>query len=211
MVQFAVSRKGRSGPGHMALAGGLAGSIGMILMPSNAAAQPGEQAPPASSAPAANPALARLANAQRSQHRVGHGTTRAGGIRTALRRVPGASKLWRLVSRTSRTVNPAVPDTSGLQCGGNVCMSVVGSGTYVSNWYTSAHGSPCSTYPVFSDVQPNGNVRRGYGVFFSGCNAADYSSFYLTHPTSTHIASNNTHLCDTWPGVAGRPCVSVHY
>ncbi len=86
-------------------------------------------------------------------------------------------------------------------CNGNVCINLQGSGSTVNDWETTAQAT---TYI---------------------CTQADYwADDVLEHqgsrqcvPSGTQLVSdwqstwwpNGTVLCNTWPGIPGRPCETI--
>ena len=95
-----------------------------------------------------------------------------------------------------------VPDSANT-CNGSVCIFVTGSGLNVSDWTTtvSLSRSQCST----ASFLVNGVV------WASGINTCGSAGDELVSDwSSPGNFANGTVLCNTWSGIAGRPCATVH-
>jgi hypothetical protein len=106
------------------------------------------------------------------------------------------------------TLNSAVPGIrimpdSANGCSSAVCIYVTGTGLHVSDWTTSValSRSMCST----ASFLVNG-VLRASGV--SQCGGA--GDELVSDWSSPGNFPNGTVLCNTWSGVAGKPCETVH-
>jgi hypothetical protein len=87
-------------------------------------------------------------------------------------------------------------------CNQNVCIHIVGSGTTVSRWSTTAvlPSKMCSTAEYWDD---------GYLIYegTSKCGSAGAKvSSYWSDPGAFPVG---TQLCSTWTGVAGKPCETI--
>jgi hypothetical protein len=92
---------------------------------------------------------------------------------------------------------------SASTCSDSVCIYVTGTGLNVSNWTTTAviSHAMCST-PSFL---VNGVVRKT-GVSTCGSANAQLGSVW-SNPGNF---PNGTVLCNTWSGISGEPCATVH-
>jgi hypothetical protein len=110
----------------------------------------------------------------------------------------GSSEHASTLAQGSRILPP-----SASTCSGNVCEYVTGSGLNVSNWSTTAFisRSMCST-PHFL---VNGSIRKT-GVLTCGPANTDLGSDW-SNPGNF---PNGTVICNTWSGISGEPCVTVH-
>ncbi len=106
------------------------------------------------------------------------------------------------------TVHSAVPSI-GIQpdsangCASSVCIYVTGTGLHVSDWATSVLLSKtmCST----ASFWVNG------ALWASGVNQCGTAGEGLVSDWSNPgNFANGTVLCNTWSGVSGRPCETVH-
>jgi hypothetical protein len=94
------------------------------------------------------------------------------------------------------------PDSAN-GCSGAICIAITGSGLHVSNWTTTVVISKtmCSSASFFAN-----GVLVAVGSSTCGTSGdqlvADWSS-----PGNF---ANGTVLCNTWTGVAGKPCETVH-
>ena len=104
------------------------------------------------------------------------------------------------VNVTSQAPGSVHPDSAS-GCNQSICIAVTGSGLNVSDWTTTAvlPRTMCST----ADFLVNGSVwATGYGCASSGDQLkADWSD-----PGNF---ANGTVLCNTWSGIAGKPCETV--
>jgi hypothetical protein len=101
-----------------------------------------------------------------------------------------------LLASSAANVVPDQP-ASHSGCNGNVCIDVVGSGTSVSSWGTSASGASCS-----------------YAYFYvNGTKVAQSASCYSGNTPEVTIGggtySPGTELCNGWSGVSGYPCAEI--
>jgi hypothetical protein len=138
-----------------------------------------------------------------------------------LRRALGAALLLGLVAApsllsTSLTVDSnagastpaqvphirAIP-MSASTCSDAICIFVVGSGLNVSNWSTTAYisKSMCSTAKFLDD-----GTEIASGVKTCG-SAGDELESIWSDPGNF---PNGTQLCNTWSGISGKPCITVH-
>jgi len=94
------------------------------------------------------------------------------------------------------------PDSAN-GCSGAICIAIAGSGLHVSNWTTTVVISKtmCSSASFFAN-----GVLVAVGSSTCGTSGdqlvADWSS-----PGNF---ANGTVLCNTWSGVSGKPCETVH-
>lgn len=104
-------------------------------------------------------------------------------------------------STTASRLSPVTP-ASHSGCNGDVCIEVTGKGLKVDKWYTAAYApgtSDICAEPVF---WVDGDIDYiGYEVCGTLLEAWDDEPEYF---------ENHTQLCNTWTGVAGRPCATVH-
>jgi hypothetical protein len=106
------------------------------------------------------------------------------------------------------TVNSPVPNIgimpdSANGCSGAICIFVTGSGLHVSDWRTSVALSKatCST----ASFLVNGVLFASGG---SQCGAA--GDELISDWASPGNFANGTVLCNTWSGISGKPCETVH-
>jgi hypothetical protein len=106
------------------------------------------------------------------------------------------------------TVNSAVPNIgimpdSANGCSGAICIFVTGSGLHVSDWTTTVvlSRSMCSTASFLA----NGVLVASGG---SQCGASG-DELISDWPSPGNFA-NGTVLCNTWSGISGKPCETVH-
>lgn len=106
------------------------------------------------------------------------------------------------------TIHSAVPSIgimpdSANGCASSVCIYVTGTGLNVSDWATSVYltKSMCSTASFWVN-----------GVLWaSGVNQCDSAGDELVSDWSDPgNFANGTVLCNTWSGVSGKPCETVH-
>jgi len=104
---------------------------------------------------------------------------------------------------TKSAAGADVKPPSANTCNGAVCIYVTGSGLNVSDWSTSV--SLSKTMCTTADFWVNG-VLFAQGQRTCGVNddllVADWSD-----PGNF---ANGTVLCNTWSGVSGEPCITVH-
>jgi hypothetical protein len=94
------------------------------------------------------------------------------------------------------------PDSAN-GCSGAICIYVTGSGLHVSDWSTSVVLSKtmCSTASFYAN-----GVLVGLGLNTCGSSGNQLVSDW-SNPGNF---ANGTVLCNTWSGVSGKPCETVH-
>ena len=96
-----------------------------------------------------------------------------------------------------------VQPMSASGCNEDVCISITGTGTYVSDWNTTAYwgGGYICTHSFWfindSRIRTGNGVCGGAGVFFSDWQAN-------RHWPSPSLA------CNTWQNMPGKPCETIH-
>jgi hypothetical protein len=97
----------------------------------------------------------------------------------------------------------AILPPSADTCSGSVCIYVVGTGLTVSNWTTTAVLSKtmCSTARYLDD---------GVVIATSGSTCGTSGEQLASDWPSPGSFPNGTQLCNTWSGVSGEPCITVH-
>lgn len=107
-----------------------------------------------------------------------------------------------VASEGAGPTSPLVSPASASGCNQRVCIYVTGSGTHVTRWSTTAvlPSSMCTfaEYWANGDLAYVGNTKCG--------SEGDEVSSYWPNPGSF---STGTKLCNTWSGIAGRPCETV--
>jgi hypothetical protein len=95
-----------------------------------------------------------------------------------------------------------IPDSAN-GCSGAICIFITGSGLHVSDWQTtvSLSRSMCST----ASFLVNGVLRASGG---SQCGSA--GDLLVSDWQSPGNFANGTVLCNTWSGISGKPCETVH-
>jgi hypothetical protein len=104
---------------------------------------------------------------------------------------------------SSTPVQPsAIVPLSASTCSSSVCIYVTGTGLVVANWSTTAvlAKSTCST----ADFLVNGSVR----ATAEACGSANEKLDADWAAPGTF--PNGTILCNTWSGISGEPCATVH-
>ncbi len=99
------------------------------------------------------------------------------------------------------TTGVVIPESAS-GCNLDVCISVTGSGTHVTDWNTQGYwdgGYICthSHYWWGLPIRTGSGACGAAGVFFSDWHQA------LDFP-------NNSQLCNTWDIIPGKPCETVH-
>jgi hypothetical protein len=106
---------------------------------------------------------------------------------------------------TANSAAPAIgiiPESAN-GCSGAICIFVTGSGLQVSDWTTTVvlSRSMCSTASFWA----NGVLVARGG---SQCGASG-DELLSDWPNPGNFA-NGTVLCNTWSGISGKPCETVH-
>jgi hypothetical protein len=128
------------------------------------------------------------------------GELRAAGIRPGMTPADGSPPPVAIASPSGVTTQSAsgCDWTSGL---GSVCIYVVGTGLWVSDWDTSAaislYRCAYAIYWVNAVVTGTSNTVCG-----------SFTTFWAYYNPNRNY-SNNTTLCVRWSGVAGLPCVKI--
>ena len=106
-------------------------------------------------------------------------------------------------SSSAAAISPQlVHPMSASGCNDLVCIEVTGSGLEVTKWYTAAYSvdtEDICAYPIFW-VDGEADIV-GEEICGTLLEAWDDEPEWF---------ENNTHLCNSWPGVAGKPCETVH-
>jgi hypothetical protein len=94
------------------------------------------------------------------------------------------------------------PDSAN-GCSGAICIYITGSGLHVSDWATSValSKSMCSTASFYAN-----GVLIGLGLNTCGSSGTQLLSDW-SNPGNF---ANGTVLCNTWSGVSGKPCETIH-
>jgi hypothetical protein len=94
------------------------------------------------------------------------------------------------------------PDSAN-GCSGAICIYITGSCLHVSDWSTSVvlSRTMCSTASYFAN-----GVLVGLGLNTCGSSGNQLVSDW-SNPGNF---ANGTVLCNTWSGVSGKPCETVH-
>jgi hypothetical protein len=94
------------------------------------------------------------------------------------------------------------PDSANT-CGGPVCIFVTGSGLNVSDWATTVNlpRTMCS----YANFLVNG-VLVATGQYTCGTVGENLGSDW-SNPGNF---ANGTQLCNTWAGISGEACITVH-
>jgi len=106
------------------------------------------------------------------------------------------------VSVSSLSTSAVARPLSASTCSYSVCIYVTGTGLNVSNWSTSGYisKSMCSTAKFL-------------------VNGAEWASSHVCGSADTELEAdwvdpgnfaNGTQLCNTWTGISGEPCATVH-
>ncbi len=95
-----------------------------------------------------------------------------------------------------------VTPLSASGCNLSVCITVIGTGLYVSDWSTTAY--PSTTVCSFAAYWANGVVIATSNQV---CGKSG-DTFYSDWPNPGFFA-NNTQVCNTWVQIAGRPCETI--
>jgi hypothetical protein len=106
------------------------------------------------------------------------------------------------VGATEPTGSTAVSPLTASGCNQNVCIYVVGSGTQVTKWETSAvlPTAMCTVAKYWADgvLVYEGTVKCGS----AGGSVTSYWSRPGYFPAGTQV-------CNTWTNVSGRPCETI--
>jgi hypothetical protein len=100
---------------------------------------------------------------------------------------------------TTGIIHPLSANT----CSGSVCIYVVGSGLNVSSWSTTVvlNKSMCSTAKY---------LENGVVIAASGSTCGSSGEQLESSWASPGNFPNGTQLCNTWTGISGEPCITVH-
>ena len=123
------------------------------------------------------------------------------GLAAVLIVIATASLGWVSAAGASQISSSSLP-ASASGCNQRVCIHVTGTGTHVTRWSTTAvlPSSMCT----FAEYWANG-VLVYVGNTKCG-SAGDEVSSYWPDPGSFSVG---TQLCNTWTGIAGKPCETI--
>jgi hypothetical protein len=95
-----------------------------------------------------------------------------------------------------------LPQTAD-SCSGAVCIYVFGTGLNVSDWYTTVRlsKSMCSTAAFLDD---------GIEIASGESTCGSSGDVLESNLGAAGDFPNETQLCNTWSGVSGEPCITVH-
>jgi len=96
-----------------------------------------------------------------------------------------------------------VTPASANGCNQSVCISVVGSGLYVSDWSTTAY--PSTYVCSYAAYWANGVVIATSNEVCGNQNNVFYSDW-----NNPGYFTNNTQVCNTWLQIAGKPCETIY-
>jgi hypothetical protein len=104
---------------------------------------------------------------------------------------------------TSAVSNVVIHPDSANGCNGAICIAISGSGLHVSDWETSV---------VISKTMCSSASFTANGVLVAvGSSTCGTSGDQLVADwSSPGNFANGTVLCNTWSGVSGKPCETVH-
>ena len=101
-------------------------------------------------------------------------------------------------------VDPSPGGRSATKCDGTVCLMLVGTGLTMQQWitqatFTSADCTFASYWQGSTVLSTSGTICGKVGDVAQSAKAGMPRSF-----------PNGTVLCNTWVGVSGKPCATVH-
>ncbi len=101
-------------------------------------------------------------------------------------------------------VDPSPGGRSATKCDGKVCLMLVGTGLTMQQWitqatFTSADCTFASYWQGSTVLSTSGTICGEVGDVAQSAKAGMPRSF-----------PNGTVLCNTWVGVSGKPCATVH-
>jgi hypothetical protein len=92
---------------------------------------------------------------------------------------------------------------SAYGCNQEVCISVVGNGTYVKTWATSA-------YPSYAYRCTWANYWANGKLLYSGSLQCRSDYYYYDSVGIYGNVKAGSQVCNTWYGIPGKPCESIH-
>jgi hypothetical protein len=96
-------------------------------------------------------------------------------------------------------------DTSGVECNGDICMQIIGSGLHWSDWWMEA-GPLVPDECTWGTYWINSKVGKETAYL---CNDSDGLAEYEANWYDGGISGNATG-CNTAWGIAGKPCAYIH-
>jgi hypothetical protein len=103
---------------------------------------------------------------------------------------------------------PAAAGSAGVRpdsasgCNINVCINIIGSSNYVTEWYTTAITEEAAC--TWADFLANGGIALSADVVCGDGPGVFYSYWY---PARTF--SSPTHACNRWFNMPGLPCETI--
>jgi len=101
----------------------------------------------------------------------------------------------------------AVRPLSASGCNQEVCIIITGSGLKVTGWQTTGEYTgakdPFCTYSVY---WAPGNTVYATGIVVCG-GQGTYYGYFADVPI---VWTTNIQICNTWAGIPGKPCETVH-
>lgn len=97
-------------------------------------------------------------------------------------------------------LSPASP-LSASGCNDSVCIDLQGSGSQVTDWHTTAFASACVC--TEADYLANGVLEH------QGSTQCVPAGTELVSDWDNTSWKNGTVLCNTWPGISGKPCETI--
>jgi hypothetical protein len=103
--------------------------------------------------------------------------------------------------------SPGPQPMSASGCNSNVCIYVGGTGLIVNSWETTGYyGGTKNPFCTYAAYWAPTNVL--YETSVSVC--AGPGTYYSYLPSAPVWFPNNTQICNTFVGISGKPCKTVH-
>jgi hypothetical protein len=104
---------------------------------------------------------------------------------------------------TTHRAGTTIAPRSAYGCNQDVCISVVGNGTYVKTWATSA-------YPSYAYRCTWANYWANGKLLYSGALQCRSDYYYFDSVGIYGNVKAGSQVCNTWYGIPGKPCESIH-
>jgi len=108
--------------------------------------------------------------------------------------------------RATALPGTVTPDSAS-GCNYDVCISITGSSTNVSNWTTTAYGNVGCTIGWFIWTEPHEGTSSEPTPEI--CPDSFEDGVYYDTLGPYGFFANGSHLCDTWNRIPGEPCENI--
>lgn len=127
----------------------------------------------------------------------------ANGAAAATAHSPTPTVKHESTARVGHRATTAIAPRSAYGCNQDVCISIIGNGTFVKSWATSA-------YPNYAYRCTWANYWANGKLLLSGALQCRSDYYYYSNAIIGTQVKAGSQVCNTWFGIPGKPCESIH-